>query len=303
MADSRIDLKIGFACNNLCRFCVQGDKRHRFRPPPLDRLKEELRAGRAMADGVVFTGGEPTLRRDLFELIALARGLGYRTVQIQTNGRVFASLRYCRDAVAAGATEFSPALHGHRPELHDYLTRAPGSFRQTVTGIRNLRGLGQFVLTNSVVNRSNFRNLADLARLLVALDVNQYQLAFVHPVGTAGASFHAVVPRLALAGPCIMEALDVGMRRGLRAYTEAVPYCILPGYERCIAESVIPPTRVVDAEAVIEDYGRYRLEEGKLKGPDCGRCRHDKVCEGPWREYPEHYGFSELVPVEPRTGA
>ncbi len=297
MVESRIDLKIGFACNNLCRFCVQGDKRHRFQAPALEKLKRELKEGRAVADGVVFTGGEPTLRRDLFELLGYARGLGYRTVQIQTNGRVFASLQYCRDAVAAGATEFSPALHGHRPELHDYLTRAAGSFRQTAAGIRNLRSLGQFVLTNSVVNRSNFRNLADLARLLVALDVNQYQLAFVHPVGTAGERFHAVVPRLALAGPYIMEALEVGLRRGLRVFTEAVPPCILPRYEHCVVESVIPRTRVVDAEATIEDYGRYRLEEGKLKGPDCGRCRHDATCEGPWREYPEHYGFSEMVPA------
>lgn len=297
MAQSRIDLKIGFACNNLCRFCVQGDKRSRFSPPPLEKLKDELKKGRKIAGGVVFTGGEPTLRGDLFELLSFARELGYGTIQIQTNGRVFASKRYCADAVAAGATEFSPALHGHSAELHDYLTRSPGSFRQTCAGIRNLKELGQHVLTNSVITRPNFRNLADLARLLVALGVDQFQLAFVHPVGTAGRNFTSVVPRFEMIAPHVMEALGEGKRAGRPVFTEAIPPCILPGYEDCVVEERIPRTKVVDAEAVIEDYREYRLKEGKLKGPECGRCRHDPACEGPWKEYPETYGFGELRPL------
>jgi MoaA/NifB/PqqE/SkfB family radical SAM enzyme len=297
MVQSRIDLKIGFACNNLCRFCVQGDKRSRFSPPPFEKLKGELISGRKIADGVVFTGGEPTLRKDLFELLACARELGYRTIQIQTNGRTFASKQYCRDAVSAGATEFSPALHGHRAELHDYLTRSPGSFRQTCRGILNLKELDQHVLTNSVVTRSNFRNLPDLARLLVALGVDQFQLAFAHPVGRAGENFSSVVPRFELIAPLVMEALEIGKRSGRPVFTEAIPPCILPGYEDCVVEEMIPRTKVVDAEAVIEDYREYRLAEGKLKGPECVRCRHDPYCEGPWREYPERYGFGEMRPV------
>jgi len=297
MADSRIDLKIGFKCNNLCRFCVQGKKRYTCETPSTSKLKRELKDGRQAADGVVFTGGEPTLRKDLFELISYARELGYRTVQIQTNGRVFASKRYCMDAIAAGATEFSPALHGHTPALHDYLTRSPGSFRQTAAGIRNLKDLGQYILTNSVINRSNFRNLAQLARLFITLGVDQFQFAFVHPAGTAGDNFYCIVPRLSIIAPYVMEGLEEGLRRNKPVFTEAIPYCILPGYQQCIVESVIPRTKVVDAGATIEDYRKYRVTEGKLKGPRCSECRHDSICEGPWREYPEHYGFSELIPL------
>jgi len=293
----RIDIKIGFACNNLCRFCVQGDKRHRVKPPSTRKVRDELEKGRERADGVVFTGGEPTLRRDLPELVSFAREMGYATIQIQSNGRTFASRRYCDTLVEAGATEFSPALHGHVPELHDYLTRAPGSFAQTTKGIRNLKALGRYVLTNSVVVRANCRNLPQLARLLVTLGVDQYQLAFVHPVGTAGESFTQVVPRMEIAAPYMMKGLEVGLRAGRGACTEAVPYCILPGYESCVVESRIPDTKVVDGGVTVEDYRAYRLTEGKLKGPDCPDCTHFAVCEGPWREYPETYGFDEFRPV------
>jgi len=299
MSDRRLDIKIGFACNNRCRFCVQGDKRHTATAPSTETVRAELDAGRDDADGVVFTGGEPTLRGDLLELVAHARSLHYRTIQIQSNGRMFASRRTCEQLIAAGATEFSPALHGPTEAVHDWLTRAPGSFGQTTRGIRNLKDLDQLVLTNSVVVRANVRSLPALARLLVALRVDQFQFAFVHPVGAAGENFTAVVPRVEIAAPYLMQGLGIGRAAGIRAYTEAVPFCILPGFEDCVVEAHIPHTKVVDAGVTVEDYGAYRVHEGKNKGPDCARCRHDAICEGPWREYPEHYGFSEFRPVPP----
>ncbi len=299
----RIDVKVGFACNNHCHFCVQGDKRARYAPRSTEELRAVLRDERARVRSVVFTGGEPTVRRDLPALVAYARELGYERIQIQSNGRMFAHLGYARRLVECGANEFSPALHGHVAALHDYLTASPGSFAQTVTGIRNLKALVQVILTNTVVTRSNYRHLPEIARLLVALGVDQFQLAFVHPVGTAGAEFDRVVPRMELAAPYIAAGLRVGAEAGRRAMTEAVPPCFLPGWESYVAERIIPRTAIYDAEAVIADYTRYRLDEGKLKGPDCPRCVHFAACEGPWREYPERFGWEEFRPVAADAGA
>ncbi len=293
----RIDLKVGFSCNNRCHFCVQGDKRSRYAPRSTEELREVLRAERARVSAVVFTGGEPTVRRDLPDLVAYARELGYSTIQIQTNGRMFAHRGYARRLVECGATEFSPALHGHVAALHDHVTAAPGAFAQTVAGIRNLKALGQLVLTNTVVTRPNYRHLPDIARLLVSLGVDQLQLAFVHPVGTAGAEFDSVVPRMELASPYLRDALQVGLDAGRRVYTEAIPACILPGYEQCVVEAYIPRTAIYDAETTIADYTRYRRDEGKRKGPDCAACAHFSDCEGPWREYPDRFGWEEFRPA------
>lgn len=293
----RIDLKVGFGCNNRCRFCVQGEKRSIHAPRPLEELRAVLRDERARVCSVVFTGGEPTMRRELPELVACARELGYERIQIQSNGRMFAHMGYARRLVECGANEFSPALHGHISALHDYLTAAPGAFAQTVTGIRNLKALGQVVLTNTVITRSNYRNLPEIAQLLVGLGVDQFQLAFVHAVGSAGAAFDAVVPRMSLAAPYVAEALRIGVLAGRRVMTEAMTPCLLPGWERHVAETIIPRTVIYDAEAIIADYTRYRVDEGKLRGPDCARCAHFASCEGPWREYPERFGWDEFCPV------
>jgi len=292
----RVDIKTGWKCNNRCLFCVQGNKRDLYGNKPTEEVKRLLEEARRDSDSIVFTGGEVTIRPDLFELVRYARDLGYRVIQIQTNGRVLAYMKACRELVEAGATEFSPALHGHIAELHDSLTRSPGSFAQTVRAIRNLKELGQLVLTNTVITRSNFRHLPEIARLLVGLGVDQYQFAFVHPIGTAGDHFTSVVPRFTLLEPYVHRGLDVGIAAGRRVMTEAIPYCFMKGYEVYVAERIIPRTKIFEGHVTIEDYTQHRLVEGKAKGPRCRECAFDSFCEGPWREYPEHFGWDEFVP-------
>jgi hypothetical protein len=204
--------------------------------------------------------------------------------------------------IEAGATEFAPALHGHTAELHDWLTGARGAFDQTSAGIRNVKKRGLPVLTNTVVTRSNFRHLPELARVLVSLGVDQFQFAFVHPVGSAGTNFDAVVPRMTMIEPYVKAGLAVGIRAGRRVMTEAIPYCFMSGFERYVAERIMPRTKIFDAGMVIDDYNKFRLTEGKAKGPRCPECIHDPYCEGPWREYPEKYGWDEFRPVSGSAG-
>jgi MoaA/NifB/PqqE/SkfB family radical SAM enzyme len=292
----RVDVKTGFCCNNRCRFCVQGNKRDIHGNKSTDEVKETLRSARADSDSIVFTGGEVTIRKDFLELVAYAKSLGFRVIQIQTNGRMLAYRKFCEQTIEAGGNEFSPALHGHTEELHDYLTLAKGSFRQTVQCIKNLSSLGQKIITNSVITRSNYRHLPELAELLVQLGVHQYQFAFVHSLGTALEYFHSVTPRMALVEPFVRRGLAVGQRRGIFALTEAIPYCFMRGNEHAVAEAYIPRTKIFDAKMVLDDYTQYRWNEGKTHGPPCRECTWLPVCEGPWKEYPEHYGWGEFTP-------
>ncbi len=296
-SEKRVDVKVGFSCNNRCLFCVQGRKRYDIGDFTTKEIQKKLEESRKIADSIVFTGGEITIRKDFIELVRFAKGLDFRIIQIQTNGRMFAYKKFCEDAIRAGANEFSPALHGHTAALHDFLTRSRGSFEQTVAAIKNLKSLNQYVLTNSVITKSNFRHLPELASLLVRLGVDQYQFAFVHPVGTALEYFERVVPRMKMIEPYVKKGLDIGIKAGRRVMTEAIPYCIMKGYEDYIAEKIIPVTTIYDADFVVENYTEFRLKEGKSKGPECRKCRYFRVCEGPWREYPERYGFGEFIPV------
>ena len=298
-AMKRIDLKIAFGCNNMCLFCVQGGKRKKYLPKSPVMLRRELERG--FSEGgreLVLTGGEPTLHADFLCVIRDAKKTGYQNIQIQSNGRMFRYLDFCRAAAEAGATEASPALHGSRAEIHDFLTGSSGAFRETVAGIVNLKKSGFRVVTNTVIIKPNTQDLPSIARLLAALGVDQFQFAFVHILGSAAANAKWLIPKKTVIEPYVKRGLDEGAAAGLRVMTEAIPYCFMSGYEQFVAERIIPETKIFDAESVIEDFGRYRVNEGKRKGVRCRSCLFFKKCEGPWREYPELFGWGEFVPRE-----
>ncbi len=297
----RIDLKTGFICNNNCRFCVQAHKKE-FGNKSTHELKKYLKNSAKMCHCVVFTGGEATIREDIFELVAFAKKLGYTLIQIQTNGRRFAYKEFCLKMIEAGANEFAIAIHGHNPELHDYLTATKGSFEETLQGIRNLISLHQKVLTNTVITKSNFRHLPEVSRLLVQAGVPNIQFAFVHVLGNASKYRLSIVPRKSLVAPYVKRAIDIGSSAGAKMTTEAIPFCFMPGYERYIAETHIPRTKVFDLDYTIEDFTLVRQNEAKVKGQICTACKHRKICEGPWKEYAEMFGWHEFQPCMEISG-
>jgi len=294
----RADVKVGFACNNRCVFCAQGQKRIACGSLPLAELIRRLQEARARTRGLVLTGGEPLVYKHIVPLVQAASRLGFAPIQIQTNGRMLAYPKVVHEVMAAGATEFSPSLHGSTADLHDSLTRAKGSYEQTVAGMRNLVAIGATVVTNSVITRDNTHDLPALVELLATIGIRQAQLAFVHPVGTAEELFDEVVPRLPDVVEPVREAREVARRFGMRLVTEAIPYCFLRGMEELAVEDVIPPTTVVDLDGQIADYSAWREHEGKAHGAPCERCSMRPRCEGPWREYPQRFGWYEFVPIE-----
>jgi MoaA/NifB/PqqE/SkfB family radical SAM enzyme len=292
----RADVKVGFACNNRCLFCAQGDKRERCGVIALEELLPKLRAGREHADALVLTGGEPTLHKQILGLVRAARLHGYRSIQLQTNGRMLSYPDRLQALLDAGITEISPSIHGPDAETHDALTRAPGSFDESALGIQNAVRSGVPVVTNTVITRHNFRVLDRIVTLLAELGVRQAQLAFVHPVGTAQQRFDQVVPALSQLSEPLARARTVAIERALRLVTEAVPLCFLQGMHELAVESAIPDTMVLDLDGKL-DYSSWRKAEGKIQGPPCQSCALRNRCEGPWREYPEHFGWQEFIPL------
>jgi len=290
----KADIKAGYSCNNRCKFCVQGRKRELYPDKTTEELKKILKEARKNCQEIVFTGGEPTIRPDFMELARFAKSLGFKRIQVQTNGRMFAYKKFCREAIAAGINEFGVALHGHIPELHNYLTSSE-SFYETIKGIKNLKELGQLIPSNTVITKSNYRHLPEIAQLLVSLNVDQFQFAFVHAMGSAQENFFSIVPRMSMVIPYVKRGLDIGIKAGIKVMTEAIPYCLMSGYEKYIAERLIPSTEIYELDTKVE-FDKIRPTLAKIKGDNCQKCRYNDVCEGTWREYPEKFGFSEFKP-------
>jgi len=294
----RADVKVWFACNNHCTFCVQWDKRTRFKPRSIEEIKDILK--KEYDDGaryVVFTWWEPTVHPNLTEAIIYSKELWFKQIQIQSNGTNFDKMDYVKELINAWVTEFSPSIHGFNRDTHDKQVKTPWAWDRVVKWLINLKKLNQIIIINSVITKDNYKEIPRLAELLIKLRVSQFQFAFVHILWSADKNKQDVVPKKSEVLPYVHKALDLAKQAWIPAYTEAIPYCLMQWYEWAIAENIMPETRVVDAEYVIESYADYRWNEWKSKREECSKCSKNKYCEWPWKEYPEMYGWEEFEPI------
>ncbi|MFH1029135.1 MAG: PqqD family peptide modification chaperone [Pseudomonadota bacterium] len=119
---------------------------------------------------IIFTGGEPTLRDDLPELVAHAESNGQIT-GLNTNARRLSDQRYVERLIEAGLDHVQITLESHDPEIHDRMVRAKGAFPQTVKGIRNVLASPLYVMTNTTMLRDNASTLPATLDFLAELGV------------------------------------------------------------------------------------------------------------------------------------
>ena len=301
MVVSKLDLKIGFDCNNFCDFCIQGNKRKIYSNRDFKILYLEMKKSRSL--GVVdicITGGEPTLHADIVKVVLSAKKLGFKNIQIQSNGSRFGEKAFFLQLLKAGVTEFSPSLHGSNAKIHDDLVHRKGAFQQCVAGIELIHKFKQKILTNTVITSKNYKDLPNIAKLLSKYNISQMQFAFVHIGGTAFKNREWLVPKKTLVMPYVKKALDFVRKKNILGMVEAIPYCLMSGYEDCISEDFMPDTRVFDSNGVLVSYKKYKTEgeKGKKKRMECLKCKYNKICEGPWNEYPEMFGWDEFQSIK-----
>ncbi|MDG7008666.1 MAG: TIGR04053 family radical SAM/SPASM domain-containing protein [Nitrososphaerota archaeon] len=131
---------------------------------------------------VVFTGGDPLKRRDLFDLLRYAsdRGVGFAASPAASDLLTTDSLERLR---ASGATSISISLDGAAASTHDFIRRRDGTFEKTVWAIGKAAGLGLLVQVNTVVMRRNVLELPRIFHLIRRLGVKVWEVFFLIQVG------------------------------------------------------------------------------------------------------------------------
>ncbi|MEP7120344.1 MAG: radical SAM protein [Byssovorax sp.] len=204
---------LGFACNNACVFCAQGSLRDKEEGPP-DVAAQLTTIG--AGETVAFVGGEPTIHDELPAWIKLADARGAARIIVQTNGRRLA-YRAFTHALREASTwlALDVALQGHTAALHEYHTGTPGSFEQTVRGVRAARAERIPVGITTVVTRSNFRHLGEIARLAHTAGAEAIHFAKSEPLGRAAIARDRVVPAREMVLPYLTRAASEAQRLGL----------------------------------------------------------------------------------------
>ncbi len=266
----RVAVALGRACDSRCIFCAQEGL------PPQAASDAEIGAAldRALVSGaraVTFVGGEPALDPRLGELVAKARAAGFARVGVQTNGVALAAEGRVPALVARGLTDVHLSLHGAEARVHDWHTAVPGSFEAALRTLGACRAAHLEVVAVTLLTRSSFRVLSPIPRMLASRGVAAWCIDVPRWRGRAAAASDRVVPRLALAVPFALHALDGAARLGLPAFVRGAPSCLLGPF----------------AAAALDDAPR-------AFGQACAACPGRASCAGVDGEYLTRFGEGEL---------
>ena len=147
-----VHFDITYRCNERCVHCyLDHDDLGEMTTAEIEDVLDQL------ADAGVFflalSGGEVLMRRDFFDIVEHARRRLFN-VKIKTNG-VMIREPEARRLRQLGVEQVQISVYSHRPEVHDGITKLPGSLRRTIEAIRFLKLQGLKVSMANVLMTAN----------------------------------------------------------------------------------------------------------------------------------------------------
>ena len=298
-------VRIDGRCNQDCDFCnilEEGGSDFSSSNRYVRHMLKQIASLKPDDATVNFTGGEPTLRKDLVMLVAYAKHLGIRRVVLQTNGIRFAKPVYLDAIMRAGLDDALISFHSHREEVNDLMTRAPGTWKKTVEGIRAALDAGLKISLNVVLTRDNLDHFPETIDY-ICREFPGLEGVIISPLQPHGRILNRMekYPTYEELKAPIRAGAEKLMASGIHFY---LSYCENPLCWLLDTFDIKPTHEVrkyivkrLNANTCGDCHLSTTMDKDKVKTPACETCYMQDVCFGLWRKYDDHFGNAELRPA------
>ncbi len=173
---------ITYACNLKCKHCYSNSGK----PLKNELSTEEVikiidKIDRASVPVLAFSGGEPLIRKDIFEITRYAHDKGIYTA-VATNGTLITEDK-AKEMKKSGIEFVQISLDGASPKTHDSFRGIDGVFKKTINGIKNCVNEGFFVNIATTMTKYNFKEVPRIIDLCKKLGVNWFMAYNFVPTG------------------------------------------------------------------------------------------------------------------------
>ncbi|MCM3767546.1 TIGR04053 family radical SAM/SPASM domain-containing protein [Neobacillus niacini] len=131
---------------------------------------------------LVFTGGDPLMRQDIFDLAKYAVSKGVR-VSMTPSATPNVTIDAMRKAKEVGLSRWAFSIDGPNAEVHDHFRGTAGSFDLTMEKIKFLHELDMPIQINTVISRYNYEYLEEMAKMVEDLKCVLWSVFFLVPTG------------------------------------------------------------------------------------------------------------------------
>jgi radical SAM protein with 4Fe4S-binding SPASM domain len=317
------EIALTYRCQNRCTFCYasapdRGPEVREMTTAEVERILDAI-VDDARVPTVSFTGGEPTLRPDLPELIAYAKSRRLRTNLI-TNGIRCGANGYVEKLAAASLDSAQVSLEAADAAVHDAVVGHPGAWQRTVRGIRNLKEARIHVHTNTTINSLNRDHLLDLVDFLAEMEQPYLSMNMVIRTGDAVGRMEIGYQEI---GDLVLPLKERANERGMKfVWYSPVPLCLFNpvahglGSQSCSAAdgllSIAPDGNVLPCSSFEQGVGNLLHEpfdavwnrraakywrRKEFLPPGCRDCELADLCCGACPLYWDERGdFDEIDP-------
>jgi len=287
-APYRMDLALTYRCQNDCGHCYMEHKEKK--ELPLDQWKSVIaKLWRIGVPHIVFTGGEPTMYDGLDDLLEKSEEFGQVT-ELITNGRNLRKEGYLRGLVQKGLDHVQITVLSYRESVHDRLVGSEGAWKETVEGLKAALGEDVYVSTNTTIMRSNYEDVEETLRFLVALGVKNIAFNSLIRSGRGEEAEGITYDELK---SILAKAKSIADEEGINlVWYSPTPYCEFNpvnhglGIKQCTACSlnmaIEPDGTVIPCQSYYEPLGNILTDpwEGIWDHDLCKRIREREYLDG-----------------------
>jgi len=249
--------------------------------------------------GVIFTGGEPTLNPILSQVIRYAKDKGLE-VRIISNGQKTSDFQFLKNLQDDGLDLMHISVHSFTPKIQDYLSQNHGSLKNIFKTLLNARRLNMPLNINMVINSLNAKNLDKNIKFYISKfpEIMHFVFNNLDPEMNRVEENKFVVPKLADFKSSLKKAFENLIKFDKTFRAERVPLCYMPEF----AEFSTETRKIVKNEErsiLFLDNSKdpYRIQKKFFykKAPQCANCSLNEICAGLYA-MDTYFNSQELIP-------
>lgn len=293
-------------CNLMCAHCYQNaDERNERELSTLEAKVMISQIAQAGFKVMIFSGGEPLLRGDIFELVEHAASCGLRPV-FGTNGTLITP-KAARRLKSAGACAMGISIDSVKREEHDSFRGVQGAYEAALSGIEACREARLPFQIHTTVTDWNREEICDITRFAKELGAMNHSIFFLVPVGR-GADITDEIIGIEQNEKLLADILLTGREVGMEVKPTCAPQFMriadqigietrysrgcLAGLTYCVvgSEGIVRPCAYMQEVAgdvrsqPFDEIWRtsplfQKLRTQAYKG-SCGVCEYESVCGG-----------------------
>lgn len=291
-------IQVNRHCNNSCHFCSNPSNWNNITyEKGIELINDFINRE---YQWIIFTWWEPTLSSDLHKWIEYSTKKNINC-RIISNWMMCSNFEYVDRLRKSWLTLIHFSLYSYIPEVHDFLTNTPWSYKKLLKSIQNSLKLWITVQLNCVINKYNQNHLDKTVKFIVKNfpQIRHFVWNNLDPLMMRQTEVAlSTLPDFDIAWKSIKLALGFLESTNRTYRVERLPLCFMRWFEHASTETrkiVKDEERMVyfldERESIRQTWAHW--EHDKL--PECRKCDLDRICS--WvRKIKEFYNYVKVFP-------